>query len=92
MSPVEFSPITSPRIVAIPIAFNEEQKIGSVLDRFAEVQGVDIAVLDDGSTDGTPHVICEKGAMLSNIPSVRAPVQLFVRHTVGHGIAVTTSA
>lgn len=64
MPPVEFPPITSPRIVAIPIAFNEEKKIGSVLDRFAEVQGVDVAVLDDGSTDGTPHVICEKGAML----------------------------
>lgn len=64
MAPVEFPPLRSPRIVAIPIAFNEELKIGSVLDRFAEVEGVDVAVLDDGSTDRTPEVIREKGAML----------------------------
>jgi glycosyltransferase involved in cell wall biosynthesis len=64
MGPFEFPPLKSPRIVAIPIAFNEELKIGSVLDRFAEVKGVDIAVLDDGSTDRTPQVIVEKGAML----------------------------
>src|SRR5262245_21693211 len=64
MEASEFPPMTSPRIVAIPIAFNEEKKIGSVLDRFAEVKGVDDAVLDDGSTDRTPQVIVEKKAML----------------------------
>ena len=60
----QFPSMTSPRIVAIPIAFNEEKKIGSVLDRFAEVEGVDVAVMDDGSTDRTPEVILEKKAML----------------------------
>ena len=64
MGCLEFPPLKSPRIVAIPIAFNEELKIGNVLDRFADVKGVDIAVLDDGSTDRTPQVIIEKGAML----------------------------
>jgi dolichol-phosphate mannosyltransferase len=62
MGSLEFPRLTSPRIVAIPIAFNEERKIGSVLDRFAEVEGVDVAVLDDGSTDRTPEVIREKGS------------------------------
>lgn len=52
------------RIVAIPIAFNEELKIGRVLDRFVDVQGIDIAVLDDGSTDRTPDIVQEKNAML----------------------------
>jgi len=61
---LQFPPLAAPRIVAIPIAFNEERKIGSVLDRFAEVKGIDIAVLDDGSTDRTAEVIVEKGAML----------------------------
>ena len=60
----QFPPLQAPRIVAIPIAFNEELKIGSVLDRFADVEGVDVAVLDDGSTDRTPEIIIEKGAML----------------------------
>jgi dolichol-phosphate mannosyltransferase len=64
MGRLEFPPLKAPRIVAIPIAFNEELKIGSVLDRFADVEGVDIAVLDDGSTDRTPQIIVEKGAML----------------------------
>lgn len=61
---LQFPPLKKPRIVAIPIAFNEELKIGSVLDRFADVEGVDVAVLDDGSTDRTPEIIVEKGAML----------------------------
>jgi glycosyltransferase involved in cell wall biosynthesis len=64
MAALRFPPITSPRIVAIPIAYNEEKKIGSVLDRFAEVEGVDVAVMDDGSNDRTPQVIVEKKAML----------------------------
>ena len=64
MQSLQFPPLTAPRIVAIPIAFNEERKIGLVLDRFAEVKGIDIAVLDDGSTDRTPEVIVQKGAML----------------------------
>jgi dolichol-phosphate mannosyltransferase len=64
MQSLQFPPLTAARIVAIPIAFNEERKIGSVLDRFAEVKGIDVAVLDDGSTDRTPEIIVEKGAML----------------------------
>jgi dolichol-phosphate mannosyltransferase len=68
MGSIEFPPLNKPRIVAIPIAFNEELKIGSVLDRFSEVEGVDVAVLDDGSTDRTPEVIREKGAMLIQHP------------------------
>lgn len=53
-----------PRVVAIAIAFNEERKIGSVLDRCRGLDGIDVAVLDDGSTDNTPNVIREKGAIL----------------------------
>ena len=32
MSSLEFSSLRAPRIVTIPIAFNEELKIGSVLE------------------------------------------------------------
>lgn len=64
MASISFPPLSNPRIIAIPIAFNEELKIGRVLDRFLDVTGVDVAVLDDGSTDRTPEIIREKNAML----------------------------
>jgi dolichol-phosphate mannosyltransferase len=58
------SPLTSPRIVAIPVAHNEERAIGCVLDRLAPVSGVDAAVVDDGSTDGTAATVRARGASL----------------------------
>src|SRR5437867_13249901 len=42
------------RVLAAPVAFNEEKKIGSVIDRFNRAQVDEILVVDDGSTDGTP--------------------------------------
>ena len=49
------------RVLATPIAFNEEAKIGAVVDRCLAVPGVDFAVVDDGSTDRTPAIIRAKG-------------------------------
>jgi len=60
-------PIVAPRIVAIPVAFNEEHAIGAVVDRLMEAgggQSFDVAVADDGSTDDTPNVITGRGAIL----------------------------
>lgn len=54
--------LDAPRVVAIPIAFNEARKIESVLDRFDALERpVDVAVFDDGSTDGTPEAVRAKG-------------------------------
>lgn len=49
------------RVVASPIAFNEELKIGRVLERFPPGVVDDIVVIDDASTDGTPGVIAGFG-------------------------------
>jgi dolichol-phosphate mannosyltransferase len=57
-------PKSHARVVAIPIAFNEEDKIGQVIERFSETRGIDVAVVDDGSTDRTGAVIRESGAVL----------------------------
>jgi dolichol-phosphate mannosyltransferase len=54
--------------VAIPIAYNEERAIGCVLDRLRSSPDVDVAVVDDGSTDGTARVVRERGATLLSRP------------------------
>jgi dolichol-phosphate mannosyltransferase len=50
------------RVVAMPVTFNEERKIGSVLDRFHKGDVDQVVVIDDGSTDGTPETITSRGA------------------------------
>ena len=50
------------RVLAVPIAFNEEQKIGSVISRFNRDDVAEIMVVDDGSTDRTAEVARSRGA------------------------------
>lgn len=51
-------------VVFIP-AWNEEQNLPAVLDEVAEVMpGVDVLVVDDGSTDNTAAVAREHGAIV----------------------------
>lgn len=50
-----------PRILAAPIAYNEEKKIGRVLDRFRSVEITELLLMDDGSTDGTPGEAHKRG-------------------------------
>jgi dolichol-phosphate mannosyltransferase len=52
------------RVLAVPVAFNEEKKIGRVLDRFVAGLVDAVLVVDDGSTDGTAQVVLQKGALL----------------------------
>jgi len=59
------------RILAVPVAFNEERAIGSVIDRCSEVPGIDLAVADDGSSDRTPAIVGERGVTLLRSPERR---------------------
>lgn len=51
-----------PRVLAVPVAFNEDKKIGSVFKRFEGVGGIDqVLLLDDCSTDDTPKIAEKAG-------------------------------
>lgn len=71
MTPAPPQSLTNPRIVAIPVAFNEAHAIGNVLDRFKDLHGVDVAVSDDGSTDQTPEIVQSRGVTLISQPQRR---------------------
>ena len=52
--------------VLVP-AYNEEKKIGAVLEGLRE-RGFKVVVVDDGSTDGTSRVVRESGAYCITFP------------------------
>lgn len=49
------------KVLAAPVAFNEEVKIGRVLDRFTPGLVDEVIVVDDASTDGTRREIEKRG-------------------------------
>jgi dolichol-phosphate mannosyltransferase len=88
--------LASPRIVAIPVAFNEEHAIGAVVDRLLAQRGFDVAVADDGSTDETPRIVEARGAALLRSPTqhgVGAAIRRAYQwaHAEGYDIAVILS-
>jgi hypothetical protein len=67
-------------LAVVIAAFNEDQAIGSVLDRVpADVAGqaVDVIVVDDGSGDGTSEVARARGVLVAQMPC-----------NCGHGVAL----
>lgn len=49
------------RVVAVPVVFNERQKIVRVLDRFTPGLVDEVVVVDDGSNDGSPEEVERRG-------------------------------
>jgi hypothetical protein len=77
-------------LVFIP-AWNEEGKLPAVLDEIAEgLPGVDVLVVDDGSTDGTARVAAEHGAEVLSFGENRGlpyGVAAGYAHAAEHGYA-----
>ena len=77
-----FRVMPGPRILAVPVAFNEEKKIGSVFKRFEGVVGIDqILLLDDCSTDDTPKIATQAGVQVLSQPK-RSGVGAAIRRAI----------
>lgn len=80
----------SSRILVCPIAYNEEVKIKSVIERFLQTRlstKVDYMIIDDGSTDGTTNVIAQyrdRGVKTLRHPERRG-VGAGIRSAIMHG-------
>lgn len=76
-----------PRILAAPVAYNEEKKIGSVLDRFRFVEVTEVLLMDDGSTDGTPREAEARGIKVlrhDRRRGVGAAIRTVIRYAQAH--------
>src|ERR1051326_3342183 len=52
--------MSKPRILVVPFAFNEGEKIQTTLSRFPPFRDYDLIVMDDGSTDGSLDNVTER--------------------------------
>jgi glycosyltransferase involved in cell wall biosynthesis len=90
VTPAFDSPITPPRerlLVVIP-ALNEADCIGEVIDSVRTRPGVDVLVIDDGSTDDTAVVAASHGAKVIGAPlwqGAWGAIQTGIRYAVRHG-------
>ncbi len=82
------------RALAIVPAYNERDAISTVIDELAShAPGVDVVVIDDGSTDGTSAIAAEHGARVVRLPfnlGIGGAMQAGYRlaHDEGYDIAV----
>ncbi len=80
------------KVLAVPIAFNEEKKIGSVFKRFEGVNGVDeILLLDDASTDGTKKIAGSMGVKVltqKKRSGVGAAIRRAIRYAGENGFEI----
>ncbi len=79
------------KVLAMPVAFNEEKKIGSVVDRFVPGIVDKIIVVDDGSTDGTADEVRKRGVEVVSHDSqhgVGAAIRTGIRYAQQNGFDV----
>ena len=79
LTPQTSWPPAAGTLIVIP-AYNEEKNIGAVLDGIARaVPGVEVLVINDGSTDATADIASQRGARVITLP-----------YNSGYGVALQT--
>ena len=77
------------RRVAVVPALNEEENVGRVIDELRALDpGMEIVVVDDGSTDRTSEVAAERGVHVVRLPfnlGIGGAVQTGYRYAYEHG-------
>lgn len=79
------------KILASPIVFNEEKKIGGVIKRFKEsgvLRLVDLLVIDDASTDGSKTLVEAEGVKVlshSQRLGAGASIRSSIHYACGNG-------
>ncbi|MCU0252588.1 MAG: glycosyltransferase family 2 protein [Vicinamibacterales bacterium] len=79
------------RVLAASIAHNEASKIGRVIERFPPGLVDRIVVVDDASTDETPKVAAEKGAVIlthAQRSGAGAAIRTAIKYAMAEGFDV----
>jgi dolichol-phosphate mannosyltransferase len=83
-----------PKVLVVPVAFNEKIKLGNVIERFLKSQmpsQADYLIVDDGSDDGTTEMIAsykDRGVMSVKHPQRRgvgAAIRTGIEYARSHG-------
>src|ERR1700679_2992372 len=78
-----------PKVLVVPVAYNEKIKLGNVIERFLKSQmpsQADYLIVDDGSDDGTTEMIAsykDRGVM-SIKHAKRSGVGAAIRTAIEH--------
>jgi len=84
--------VAEPRRIAIVPARNEEGAIGGVVREIRAFDpGLDVVVIDDGSTDGTAELAAAAGAVVLRLPfnlGIGGAVQTGFKYALDHGYDV----
>lgn len=84
---MENSLLKSHKVLCVPIAFNEERKIGQVIKKLLEVCGQeDILLIDDSSMDGTVRVAQDLGVRVIS-HKTRKGVGAAIRTAIQYGLS-----
>src|SRR6204780_4909148 len=86
-----------PKVLVVPVAYNEKVKLGNVIERFLKSQmasQADYLIVDDGSDDGTTEMIASyktRGVMSVKHPQRRgvgAAIRTGIEYARTHGYEI----
>jgi glycosyltransferase involved in cell wall biosynthesis len=91
--PIDAAGVTprGPSVLVVVPAWNEQDALAGTIADIRATLGVDVLVVDDGSTDRTPYVAAAAGAQVCSLPynlGVGGAMRTGYRYAVRHGFDV----